>query len=48
VVPRPTTARIGGQPLRDRDLLAWARTVVDEVLLDGAAAGAGASGATAT
>ncbi len=29
LVPRPTTARVGGQPLRDTELLAWCRGVVD-------------------
>jgi transcription-repair coupling factor (superfamily II helicase) len=32
LVPRPTTARVGGQPLRDLDLLQWARDLVDAVL----------------
>jgi transcription-repair coupling factor (superfamily II helicase) len=32
LVPRPTTARVGGQPLRDLDLLAWARDLVGDVL----------------
>ena len=32
LVPRPTTARIGGTPLRDTDLLAWAREFVDALL----------------
>jgi transcription-repair coupling factor (superfamily II helicase) len=44
LVPRPTTARIGGTPLRDRELLAWAGEVIDTILLDGAPAQA----ATAT
>jgi transcription-repair coupling factor (superfamily II helicase) len=44
LVPRPTTARIGGTALRDRELLAWASEIIDAVLLDGAAA----SAATAT
>ena len=29
LVPAPTTARIGGQPLRDRELLDWCRGVLD-------------------
>jgi transcription-repair coupling factor (superfamily II helicase) len=33
-VPRPSTAPVGGRPLRDVELLAWARQVVDDVLLD--------------
>jgi transcription-repair coupling factor (superfamily II helicase) len=32
LVPRPTTARVGGTPLRGVELLAWARRVVDDVL----------------
>ncbi len=35
LVPRPSTARIGGQPLRDGEVLRWARDLVDAVLLDG-------------
>jgi transcription-repair coupling factor (superfamily II helicase) len=40
LVPRPTTARIAGTPVRDLELLTWAREVVDEVLLAGQPAGA--------
>jgi transcription-repair coupling factor (superfamily II helicase) len=32
LVPRPTTAVIGGRPVRDEELLAWAREVVDTVV----------------
>ncbi|MGH3329600.1 MAG: transcription-repair coupling factor [Streptomycetales bacterium] len=32
LVPRPTTARVGGSPLRDVDLLRWCRDVVDAIL----------------
>jgi transcription-repair coupling factor (superfamily II helicase) len=32
VVPRPTTAPVGGQPLRDVELLDWCRGVVDAML----------------
>jgi transcription-repair coupling factor (superfamily II helicase) len=32
LVPRPTTAPVGGQPLRDEALLAWVREVVDQVI----------------
>jgi transcription-repair coupling factor (superfamily II helicase) len=39
LVPRPTTAVVGGRPIRDEALLAWAREVVDTVL-DRAAEGA--------
>ncbi|MFI7588711.1 transcription-repair coupling factor [Spongisporangium articulatum] len=34
LVPRPMTARIGGQPLRDQEVLAWASEFVRSVLLD--------------
>jgi transcription-repair coupling factor (superfamily II helicase) len=34
LVPRPSTQPVGGQPLRGVALLRWARTVVDDVLLD--------------
>jgi transcription-repair coupling factor (superfamily II helicase) len=34
LVPRPTTARVGGSPLRDVELLAWCRGVVDAMLGD--------------
>jgi transcription-repair coupling factor (superfamily II helicase) len=40
LVPKPLTARVGGQPLRGRELLAWSRDLVDAVLLDGIASGA--------
>jgi transcription-repair coupling factor (superfamily II helicase) len=48
LVPRPSTAPVGGQPLRDEALLAWAREVIDTVVdpaVAGATAGPG-SGAT--
>jgi transcription-repair coupling factor (superfamily II helicase) len=32
LVPRPSTAVVGGRPLRDEALLAWAREVIDTVL----------------
>jgi transcription-repair coupling factor (superfamily II helicase) len=35
MVPKPTTARIGGRPLRDGEVLGWARDLIDAVLLDG-------------
>jgi transcription-repair coupling factor (superfamily II helicase) len=34
LVPRPMTARVGGQPLRDLALLDWARDLIAAVLLD--------------
>jgi transcription-repair coupling factor (superfamily II helicase) len=42
LVPRPKTARIGGTPLRDVELLAWARDLLDAVLGDSVAAAASA------
>ena len=33
VVPRPATARLGGRPLRDTELLAWATELVTTVVL---------------
>ena len=32
LVPRPSTAVVGGHPIRDEALLAWARGVVDAVV----------------
>jgi transcription-repair coupling factor (superfamily II helicase) len=47
LVPIPTTARIGGQPLRDLALLDWCRSLLDTVVADlAAAAAAAASGDT--
>jgi len=34
LVPRPSTARVGGTPLVDRELLSWVRELVENVLLD--------------
>jgi transcription-repair coupling factor (superfamily II helicase) len=33
LVPRPMTARVGGQPVRDVALLDWGRTLIESVLL---------------
>ncbi|WP_265523553.1 transcription-repair coupling factor [Oerskovia flava] len=33
LVPFPTTARIGGRPLRGAEILAWARQLIDAVVL---------------
>jgi len=33
LVPKPMTARVGGQPLRDVELLDWCRDLVQAVLL---------------
>ena len=32
LVPRPSTAVVGGQPIRDEALLTWAREVIDTVV----------------
>ncbi len=32
LVPRPTTATIGGQPLRDEAVLDWAGRVIDDIV----------------
>ncbi|HYO39124.1 MAG TPA: transcription-repair coupling factor [Nocardioidaceae bacterium] len=32
LVPRPTTAVVGGRPIRDEELLTWAREVLDTVV----------------
>ena len=32
LVPRPKTGPIGGEPLRDRELLEWTRTVIDTLV----------------
>jgi transcription-repair coupling factor (superfamily II helicase) len=40
LVPRPRTARVGGQPVRDRAVLQWASEVVDAVLLGSVSAAA--------
>jgi len=34
LVPRPMTARVGGQPVRDTALLDWLRELLDAVLLE--------------
>jgi transcription-repair coupling factor (superfamily II helicase) len=31
LVPRPTTSRIGGQPVQNRDLLSWCESVVRDI-----------------
>jgi transcription-repair coupling factor (superfamily II helicase) len=38
LVPRPMTARVGGEPLRDVELLAWCRDLVRSIVLDAAPA----------
>ncbi|MFN8076765.1 MAG: transcription-repair coupling factor [Kineosporiaceae bacterium] len=44
LVPRPMTARVAGQPLRDRAVLDWARQLIESVVLDSVAAAAGVAG----
>jgi len=39
LVPRPTSKVVGGPPIRDEAILAWARTVID-IVIDPAGAGA--------
>ena len=34
LVPKPMTARVGGRPLRDRDVLGWAGDVIRSVVMD--------------
>ncbi len=34
LVPRPMTARVGGQPLRDTAVVQWARSVIEQTLGD--------------
>ncbi|MCK0117893.1 transcription-repair coupling factor [Isoptericola sp. S6320L] len=45
LVPFPTTARIGGKPLRGAALLTWARQLIDAVILGEVAAAASAGAA---
>src|ERR671938_12979 len=44
LVPRPTTARVGGTPLRDRQVLQWAEEVVASVLGGSVATAAAVAG----
>ncbi len=46
LVPRPTTARVGGTPLRDTAVLEWAGDLVRAVLLDDVAGAARVGSAT--
>jgi transcription-repair coupling factor (superfamily II helicase) len=43
LVPFPTTARIGGRPLRGAEVLQWARQLIDAVILGDVSAAAGAA-----
>lgn len=43
LVPQPKTAPVGGQPLRNTDVLRWAAQLIRAVLLDDIAAAAGAA-----
>ncbi len=45
LVPRPVTARVGGQPLRDTAVLDWAGELVDAVVLGSVASAAAAAAA---
>jgi transcription-repair coupling factor (superfamily II helicase) len=44
LVPRPTTARVGGRPLRDVEVLTWATEFVQAVLVGSVAAAASVGG----
>jgi transcription-repair coupling factor (superfamily II helicase) len=44
LVPRPMTARIGGQPLRDTAVLRWASDFIEAVVLGKVSAAAGVAG----
>ena len=43
LVPRPATKVVGGPPVRDEALLAWARTVIDTVIDPVSSSGPGSS-----
>jgi transcription-repair coupling factor (superfamily II helicase) len=40
LVPRPMTARVAGQPMRDMAVLRWASDLIEVVLLDNVAGAA--------
>jgi transcription-repair coupling factor (superfamily II helicase) len=46
LVPRPRTAPVGGQPLRDGEVLEWAQALIQAVLLDDMAAAATVASST--
>ena len=48
LVPVPTTARVGGKPLRDLEVVGWARQLITAVLLDDIAAAAGVASAASS
>jgi transcription-repair coupling factor (superfamily II helicase) len=48
LVPRPMTARIGGQPLRDTAVLRWASDFIEAVVLGKVSAAAGVAGRSAS
>jgi transcription-repair coupling factor (superfamily II helicase) len=48
LVPRPTTARVAGTPLRDQAILRWAEDVIDSVLGGSVAAAASVAHAPGT
>jgi transcription-repair coupling factor (superfamily II helicase) len=47
LVPAPMTARVGGKPLRDVEVLTWARELISAVLLDDIASAASSASASA-
>ena len=38
LVPAPMTARVGGRPVRDLEVIEWARALLNDVILDRPAA----------
>src|SRR5699024_2416869 len=48
LVPAPTTARVGGRPLRDEALIEWVSTLIEATLAPGATVAAAATAATRT
>ncbi len=48
LVPKPMTARVAGQPLRDEAVLRWATQLIRAVLLDGIGDAARVAAATVT
>ena len=48
LVPAPMTARVGGKPLRDVEILLWARQLIEAVLLADIAAAATAASAASS
>jgi transcription-repair coupling factor (superfamily II helicase) len=47
LVPRPMTARVGGQPVRDQAVLDWARALIEAVFLGSVSAAAATAASSA-